>query len=172
MADGTRRRGSVWGELALAVPPTLVVLGAVFLLETVEHQRVLFASLAASAFLIYRDPDHPMNGVRVMVGAHLIGAGLGLAGALIFQPGYPASAVAMIATIILLVLFNLVHPPAIATALGFAFFPARSDAAGMFLVALVLVAALVLVQSAAVRLVVRIESHYHGHRPSPAGGER
>ncbi len=137
------------GKLALAVPPTLIVLGALFLLEGLRHERVLFASLASSAFLIYRDPGHRMNGVRTMVGAHLAAVALGIGAATLFHPGYTASAVAMIGTILILVLCDVVHPPAVSTALGFAFHAQQTDAAGLFLIALAMVAALVLLQRTA-----------------------
>jgi len=124
-------------ELALAVLPTLIVLGTTFLVEELCHQRVLFASLASSAFLIYRAPGHPMNGVRVMVPAHLVGVALGVGAAALMGTGYLAGAIAMVTTIIALVLLNTVHPPAISTALGFAFFERKEQAVGLFLVALV-----------------------------------
>ena len=146
--SGTRR-GGLGGELLLAALPTLIVLATVFLLSALRHERILFASLASSAFLIYRDPSHPMNGVRTMVGAHLVAVACGVGAALLFGAGYTAVAAAMIGTILLLVLANLVHPPAISTALGFAFFASQSDAAGVFLLSLGLLAALVLLQRSA-----------------------
>jgi hypothetical protein len=96
------RRGGLIGELALALPPTLVVLGSLFLIEAAQHQRVLFASLASSAFLIYREPLHPMNGVCVMLLAHLVGATVGIGATALLGAGYRASAVAMIITIVVL----------------------------------------------------------------------
>ncbi len=149
------RRGGLLGELALALPPTLVVLASVFLLESFRHQRLLFASLASSAFLIYRDPNHPMNNVRVMVTAHLVGVALGVGAALALGAGYRAGAVAMAGTIITLVLLNAVHPPAISTALGFAFFPQQDRAAGFFVLALVMLAVLVVLQRTAAWIVRR-----------------
>lgn len=147
------RRGGVVGEFLLALPATLTVLGALGLVEALRHERILFASLASSAFLIYRDPTHPMNGIRVMAGAHLCGVGLGTAAALLIGPGYGAGAAAMCATIAVLVLLNVVHPPAIATALGFAFYPQQHHAAGLFLVALAMLVALVVLELAATWMV-------------------
>jgi CBS-domain-containing membrane protein len=144
-------------DLALAVPPTLIVLGATFLIEELRHQRVLFASLASSAFLIYRAPHHPMNGVRVMVTAHLAGVTLGFGAATFMGAGYLAGATAMVATIVALILLDTVHPPAISTALGFAFFERKDQSAGLFLVALAMLAALVMLQRAAVWAVRRFE---------------
>lgn len=143
------RRGRLPRELALAVLPTLIVLGTTFLVEELRHQRVLFASLASSAFLIYRAPGHPMNGVRVMVPAHLVGVALGVGAAALLGTGYLAGAIAMVTTIVALVLLNTVHPPAISTALGFAFFERKEQAVGLFLVALAMLVALVVAQRAA-----------------------
>ncbi|WP_197446567.1 hypothetical protein [Tautonia plasticadhaerens] len=46
------------GELTLAIAPTAVVLLVFGLVEVLTEQRLLFASLAGSAFLIYLDPEH------------------------------------------------------------------------------------------------------------------
>jgi len=151
------RRGRLPRELALAVLPTLIVLGTTFLVEELRHQRVLFASLASSAFLIYRAPGHPMNGVRVLASAHLVGVALGVGAAALLGTGYLAGATAMVATIVALILLDAVHPPAISTALGFAFFERKDQSAGLFLLALAMLAALVMLQRAAVWAVHRFE---------------
>ncbi len=143
------RRGGLVGELLLALPPTLTVLAALFLTEELVSRRVLFASLASSAFLIYRDPAHQMNSVRVMVTAHLCGVALGVAAALALGPGYPSGAGAMAATIMLLIVLDAVHPPAVSTALGFAILPNQDRAIGIFLLALAMMAALVVLQRVA-----------------------
>lgn len=70
-----RPRLSVKSELALALLPTLTVLIVFALVEAFSRQRLLFASLASSAFLIYRDPQHGMNAARTVVVAQ-IGAAL------------------------------------------------------------------------------------------------
>jgi CBS-domain-containing membrane protein len=158
------RRGGIKGELALAIPPTLVVIGVIFLIEGVTKQKLLFASLAASAFLIYYDPMNRINSVRVMVVAQLLGFIFGFGAAMALGPGYVAGAIAMAATIVSLILLDIVHPPAVSTALGFAFVSTKDKALLIFLVALILIAALVLLQRTAIatlgwieRSVVRIE---------------
>lgn len=143
-------RDGLRSKLVLAVPPTVVTLLTLFLVDTLRHERVLFASLASSAFLIYRDPLHQMNSVRVMVVAHVAATVLGLTAALVLGAGYIAGATAMVLTIILLVLLDAVHPPAISTALGFAFHSQQADAVGLFLIALAMIAALVVLQRTAV----------------------
>jgi hypothetical protein len=61
-----RRRLPLSGELALAALPTATVLAVLALVERLTTQRLLFASLASSAFLIYLDPEHGMNRVRAL----------------------------------------------------------------------------------------------------------
>ena len=52
-----RSRLTLKGELALATAPTVTVLVVLALVEVLSRQRLLFASLASSAFLIYLDPN-------------------------------------------------------------------------------------------------------------------
>jgi hypothetical protein len=59
-----RLRGGLLGELALALPPTLTIIVVLFFVEALTRQRILFASLASSAFLIYREPERRMNTMR------------------------------------------------------------------------------------------------------------
>ena len=148
--EAVRRRHGIGGELLLAVPPTLVVLATVFAVELLRHERVLYASLASSAFLVYRDPGHQMNTVRVMVTAHVVGVLFGIGAALLLRPSYAAAAVAMVGTIVALVLLDAVHPPAVSTTLGFAFVAGQDTAVGYFLLALAMLVALILMQRASV----------------------
>lgn len=48
-----RARLPLKGELLLALAPTITVLIVFALVEVLSNQRLLFASLASSAFLIY-----------------------------------------------------------------------------------------------------------------------
>jgi CBS-domain-containing membrane protein len=153
------RRGGLKGELALAIPPTVVVIGVIFLIENLTKERLLFASLAASAFLIYYDPMHRFNSVRVMVVAQLFGFIFGIGAAMALGPGYVAGAVAMVLTIAALILLDIVHPPAVSTALAFAFISTKDRTLLLFLVALVLIAALVFVQRTAAWTLSRIERY-------------
>jgi len=156
-AEAVRRRHGVWGELFLALPPTVIVLVAVLTIELLRHHRILFASLASSAFLIYRDPGHRMNTLRVTVSAHVVAVAWGIGAESLFHPGYLAAAVAMVGTIIVLIVLNIVHPPAVSTTLGFAFVSRQDQVVGLFLLALVMVAALVLMQRASVWTLHRLD---------------
>ncbi len=106
-----------------------------------------------------------MIGVAVMLLAHLIAVGLGIVAALVLGPGYTAGAAAMIVAIALLILCDAVHPPAVATALGFAFYPGQGAAFDTFLLALLMVAALVGLQRLAVTA-----AHYVGGRTRRESG--
>lgn len=52
----------------------LVVLG---LVEVLSSQRLLFASLASSAFLIYLDPQHGTNTTRTLLISQMMAATVG-----------------------------------------------------------------------------------------------
>ncbi len=145
------------GELLLAIPPTVTVLLALGTIAAFQHQRILFSSLASSAFLIYLDPRHPVNRARIVASAHVIGVLLGIVAALVLGAGFIAGGVAMAATIVALVVANVVHPPAVSTALGFAFFQQHDRAVAFFLLALAMLIALVALQRIALYLLKRLE---------------
>ncbi len=116
-----RRRLDLKGELLLALLPTVTVLTVLALVEILSRQRLLFASLASSAFLIYLDPQHGTNTLRTLVISQMLAATIGLVTYLIFGPGYVSAGSAMVVFIVLMILFDAVHPPAVSTSLSFAF---------------------------------------------------
>ena len=150
-----RRRLGLRGEFALAALPTATVLVVLGLVEALARQRLLFASLASSAFLIYLDPSHHANRVRTLVLAQGAAAALGWAALAAFGPGYAAGAAAMVATIALMVAADAVHPPAVSTALSFALGTGGARPLALFGLALGVTAALVLLQHLAARLLAR-----------------
>ncbi len=109
------------GEALLAVLPTATVLALLALLRLFSHQQVLFASLASSAFLIYLDPGHRTNSTRTLVLSQLGAAVLGYGCHALLGPGYAAAALALVLTIAGMLLLDALHPPAVGTALNFAF---------------------------------------------------
>src|SRR5690348_16652870 len=115
-----RRRLSLSGELALAALPTATVLAVLALVERLTTQRLLFASLASSAFLIYLDPEHGMNSVRALMLSQAIAGLVGWFCYATLGAGYVAAGGAMIVTITLMIVLDVVHPPAVATAMSFA----------------------------------------------------
>src|SRR4028119_2372998 len=83
-----RRRLDLKGEFVLALLPTATVLVMLSLVEAFSRQRLLFASLASSAFLIYLDPQHGTNSVRTLVISQMTAAVIGFLTHLAFGPGY------------------------------------------------------------------------------------
>ena len=115
-----RRRLNLKGELALATAPTLTVLGVLVVVEVLSQQRLLFASLASSAFLIYLDPQHGTNSVRTLIVSQMMAASIGLITHLLLGSGYLSGGIAMVVAIALMILLDAVHPPAVSTSLSFA----------------------------------------------------
>jgi CBS-domain-containing membrane protein len=150
-----RERLSLREELALAALPTATILLVLLLVEVLAEQRLLFASLAASAFLIYLDPQHGMNTVRTLLVAQLSAAVLGLGAFLLIGPGYVAGATAMVAVILLMILADAVHPPAVSTALSFALRAGDESNVALFGMAVGITALLVGVQRSAVWMLAR-----------------
>ncbi|MBR7719814.1 HPP family protein [Hymenobacter properus] len=119
--SSARRLLSRRGELLLAVLPVITVLGLLWLLKLLSNQQLLFASLASSCFLIYLDPGHPTNSGRTLVISQLSGAILGFAFHAWLGPGYLGAALALLSVIGVMIAADAMHPPAVATALNFAF---------------------------------------------------
>lgn len=132
--------------MALALLPTATILIVLAIVESLSNQRLLFASLASSAFLIYLDPEHGTNSLRTLVLSQMLAAGLGAAAFILLGPGYWSAASAMVLTITLTVLMNAVHPPAISTSLAFAFRSGPESNLALFGMAVLLVAVLVVLQ--------------------------
>jgi CBS-domain-containing membrane protein len=154
-ARAIRRRLPLKGELMLAALPTATVLLVLGLVEVLSEQRLLFASLASSAFLIYLDPQHGMNSVRSLMVAQMGAALLGVGTFLLLGPGYDAAALAMVLTILLMILADAVHPPAVSTALSFALRAGDESNVLLFGLAVGITALLVLLERAALWMLAR-----------------
>lgn len=153
-----RRRLDLKGELALAVLPTATVLGVLGIVELLTEQRLLFASLASSAFLIYLDPQHGTNSVRTLMMSQLLAAVIGWSTYLVLGSSYLSGGAAMVATIILMILLDVVHPPAVATAMGFALRSGDVSNVMLFAVAVGITATLVVLERAALWILARYEA--------------
>lgn len=145
-----RRRLGLKGEMLLALMPTLTVLFVLALVETLSRQRLLFASLASSAFLIYLDPEGAINHVRTLVLAQAGSASLGLACYLLLGPGYFSGGVAMVLAIIAMVTLDAMYPPAVSTALVFGLRAGDESNLALFLMAVAVTAVLIVLQRIAV----------------------
>ena len=164
----TRRRLTLAQEFMLALLPTATVLVVYAFIEVLSNQRLLFASLASSAFLIYLDPQHGTNRVRTLVFAQLGGALVGLVFYLLLGPGYLSGGAAMIVTIVFMILFDVVHPPAVSTSLSFAFRAGSESNLLIFMLAVGITAVLVVLQRAATWLF----EHYALQRDADADMDR
>lgn len=151
-----RHRLDLKGEFILVLLPTVTVLGVLGLVEVLSQQRLLFASLAASAFLIYLDPQHGTNTVRTLVISQMTAATIGLVTYLTFRPGYLSGGSAMITTIVLMLLLDAMHPPAVATSLSFALRAGKENNLVLFGLAVGITATLVVME----RFMLWLLAHY------------
>jgi len=154
-ARSLRGRLNLKGEFALALAPTLTILVVLALVEALSRQRLLFASLASSAFLIYLDPQHGTNSVRTLVTSQLMAASLVFFVYILFGPGYWTAGCAMIAIIILMIVLDAVHPPAVSTSLSFSLRTGNESNLVLFGLAVGITAALVLLERIALWLLAR-----------------
>ena len=158
MADDgmpARRRLGLKRELLLALAPTATVLLVLALVEAVTRQRLLFASLAASAFLIYLDPGHTVNKARTLIASQVGGACIGMAAAVALGPGYASAGSAMVLAIVAMIVLDVVHPPAVATTLAFGLKAGDATNLALFLLALAITVALLGLQRLSFWLVGR-----------------
>lgn len=154
-----RRRIGLKQELLLALLPTITVLIVLAFVEMLSNQRLLFASLASSAFLIYLDPEHSMNQLRTLVLAQLGAALLGLLSFTLFGPGYVSGGVAMVLAIVAMVTLDAMHPPAVSTALSFGLKAGDEHNVVLFGLAVAVTATLVVLQRTALWIMRRASSH-------------
>lgn len=155
-ARRSRRRLGWKGELQLAILPTVTVLAVFALVESFSQQRLLFASLASSAFLIYLDPLHGTNSTRTLVLAQLGAAVIGYLAFIVLGPGYSSAATAIIAVIVLMIVADVVHPPAVSTALSFAFRAGTDSNFLLFALAVGLIVILIGLEKVSLWLIARI----------------
>ena len=151
------RRFDIKTEIALAVMPTVVIIIVLLLLEAFSRQQLLFSSLASSAFLIYLDPKHPTNRVRTLTIAQISAAIIGFLVFLVMGPGYASAAVSMIIAIGVMIVLKAMHPPAVSSALLFAFEYKEVDMLLLFLLAVLLLVILIVLQRASLWLIKRAE---------------
>lgn len=151
-----RRHIGLRGELLLVLAPALTVLLVLALVEWFSRQQLLFASLASSAFLIYLEPMHAVNRIRTLVFSQISAATLGLMSFLLIGPGYLSAGVSMIVVILLLVSLDMMHPPAVSTALSFGLRASNESNLALFTLALMLTVMLVALQLFALWLLQRM----------------
>lgn len=155
MSVPSRRRLGLKKELLLALMPTATILLVLAFVEALTTQRLLFASLASSAFLIYLDPTNRVNSVRTLVLAQTGAALLGLLTFQVFGPGYWSAGTAMVLAIVTMVLLDAMHPPAVSTALSFGLRAGDESNLLLFAMAVAVTAVLLLLQRFAVYVAKR-----------------
>lgn len=138
-------------EISLALLPTAIMAAVLFLLEAYSKQHLLFASLASSAFLIYLDPEHPTNSIYTLIVAQTSAALIGFGVIKSIGPGYASAMLAMVIAIAFMVVLNVMHPPAVSTALTFAFETGKT--LPLFIIALGLLVVLVVLQKVSLWLI-------------------
>lgn len=148
-----RNRYDLKTEISLALLPTTIMAIVLFLLEAYSKQHLLFASLASSAFLIYLDPQHPTNNIYTLAMAQVSAALIGIGVIKAIGPGYASAVLAMVISILFMILLNVMHPPAVATALTFAFETGKT--LPLFFIALGLLLLLVIIQKTSVWIISR-----------------
>lgn len=151
------RKIDIKTEIILAVMPTVIIIAVLLLLEAFSRQQLLFSSLASSAFLIYLDPRHPTNSVRTLVIAQLSAAVIGYLVFLGVGPGYFSAALSMIIAIAAMIMTRAMHPPAVSSALIFAFQYTKVNTLLMFCFAVLLLVILIVLQKASLWLLRRSE---------------
>lgn len=155
MSELRGRRRGLKANLLLALMPTATVLVVLALIEALSSQRLLFASLASSSFLIYLDPEHPVNSTRTLVVSQLGAAALGLLLFYALGPGYVSGGLAMVLVIYGMILLDAMHPPAVSTALSFALRTGDASNLLLFGLAVGITVALLAMQRVAVWLLRR-----------------
>jgi CBS-domain-containing membrane protein len=146
MSGLRERRLGLKGELLLALMPTLTVLLVLAMVEALSRQRLLFSSLASSAFLIYLDPENGMNNMRTLVVSQIGSAAIGLTCYLLLGSGYLSGGTAMVLAIAAMVALDAMHPPAVSTALSFGLRAGDESSLALFTMAVGITALLIVLQ--------------------------
>lgn len=149
------RRYGIKIDLLLALIPAGIVIAVLVLLQAFSKQQLLFSSLASSAFLIYLEPEHPTNSIRTLIVAQLSAGIIGYLVYLAVGAGYLAAAISMILSIIVMLLAKAMHPPAVSTALIFAFQYKDLNVLMMFAFAILLLVILIVLQRTTLWLIKR-----------------
>jgi CBS-domain-containing membrane protein len=151
------RRFNFKTEVLLAVMPVTMIIAVLMLLEVFTNQKLLFSSLASSAFLIYMDPKHPTNRIRTLTIAQMSAAVIGFLIFILIGPGYLSAAVSMIIVIIVMIWTKAMHPPAVSSAMIFAFQYTKPNTLMLFMMAVLLLVMLIVLQKASIWILKKSE---------------
>lgn len=160
LIEGTNRTGRLRlplrDEVILAVLPTLTVLLVLWVGDVLTSRPVLLSALASSAFLIYVDPMLATNRLSVLTFSHLTGALAGIGAEWLLGYSVGAAGLAVGITIVIMIVANIMHPPAIGTSLSFAFHSGLDAHITLFLIALGMIAMLGILQRVMQYLLLRL----------------
>jgi CBS-domain-containing membrane protein len=137
--------------------PVTMIIAVLMLLEVFTNQKLLFSSLASSAFLIYMDPKHPTNRIRTLTIAQMSAAVIGFLIFILIGPGYLSAAVSMIIVIIVMIWTKAMHPPAVSSAMIFAFQYTKPNTLMLFMMAVLLLVMLIVLQKASIWILKKSE---------------
>jgi CBS-domain-containing membrane protein len=155
------RRFDLKTEVALATVPVAMIIAVLMLLETFSKQQLVFSPLASSAFLIYLDPRHPTNSTRTLIIAQASTAIIGYVAYLIAGSGYLSAAISMIIAVSVVLLTKAMHPPAVSSALIFAFQYTKPNTLMLFLFALLLLVITIVLQRISIWIIKKKERKAH-----------
>ncbi|MEP0909814.1 HPP family protein [Leptolyngbya sp. ST-U4] len=96
--------------------------------------------------MIYLDPQHGTNTVRTLTISHLMAAMIGWVLLLCFGSGYLAAGISLVMTIVLMIVLDVVHPPAVSASLSFALRAHNETHLILFFLAIAVTATLVLLE--------------------------
>jgi len=92
------------------------------------------------------DPQHNTNTARTLGTAHILASAVGFLSFQMLGAGYISGGTAMVITIVMMILLDVVHPPAVSTALSFAFRAGDERNLVLFVLAVGIVALLVVLE--------------------------
>jgi CBS-domain-containing membrane protein len=151
------RKRPTFSRLFVVTVATMVTILVVLIIDQdVGKQPLLVASLASSSFLMYYQPLNEVNRFGPLVLGQLTCAVFGFLANLLLRDPLSSAAVAVSFSVVAMMLLRIVHPPAVATSLVFAYRPHGVSALGTFFLTLLVVLVL-----AAVYVVLNL-----GIRPS------
>lgn len=142
-------------RLLLAALATGTVLAIMAATDSISRQPALFASLASGTLYVYLDAIHGRRSVRGILIGHLTAGAAGWLMHLALGDGYAAAGATLLVTIAAMILANEAHPPAASTALSFAFRTGGEQNHVLFLMVLVIAAALAVLDCGLVALARR-----------------
>ena len=139
------------------------------LIESLGQHHLLCASLASKRVSHLPGPEHQTNAVRTLIFSQMTAAGVGWTMWTLLGPGYAATGSSMALAIMLMILLDAVHSPAVSTAPAFAMHVDQSSGVTLFKLAVGITTVLVLLQRAVLWLLARravVKALSHG-RPVP-----